>query len=175
MSGTERNHRFDSDDHSLLQENAPTDFPIVGNVGVFMHRTTDTVTHVISNDAETMRLGKGLNRASDITQVISGNGFIDAGLKAIARDLAELANVRGDFSNVKRPGVIPYPTVHDSARVNGDDITIAKNHIGVGNPMDHRVVNGSANRSGESTVAFECRNASIHSNYLLRKLIELKR
>ena len=174
MIGTHRNHRLDGNDHTGLKANAPPLLSVVRNVGVLVHHTTDTVPHVIAKHAIAVRLGEGLDGITDVPDMIAGNSLLDCSLKAIARNLAQGLGLGRGGTDEKRPSVIADPTVDNGSRVDGDDVAIAQDHVGIGNTVHHGIVDRCANSSGEPTVALKGRGAAMHADNLLRKLIELE-
>ena len=174
MVGTHRNHRLDGNDHAGLEANAPPLLSIVRNVGVLVHHAANAMTHIVTKHAVTVRLGEGLNDVTNIPDMVTGNSLLDGSLKAIARDLAQDLGLGRGCADKKRPSVIADPTVNDSSRIDGDDIAIAQDHVGVGNTVDHGIVNRCANGTGEPAVTLKGRGAAMHTDNLLRELIELK-
>ena len=135
---------------------------------------TDTMPHVIAKHAVTVRLGEGLNGIPDVPDMVTGNSLLDGSLKAIARNLAQGLGLGRGRADEKRPGVIANPTVDNGSRIDGDDIPIAQDHVGVGNTVDHGIVDRCANGPREPAVSLKGRGAAMHADNLLRKLIELK-
>ena len=174
MVGTHRNHRLDGNDHAGLEANAPPLLSIVRNVGVLVHHAANAMAHIITKHAVTVRLGEGLNGITDVPDMVTGNSLLDGSLKAIARDLAQGLGLGRRGTNEKRPSVIANPTVDNGSRIDGDDIAIAQDHVGVGNTVDHGIVNRCANGTGEPAVTLKGRGAAMHADNLLRELIELK-
>ena len=174
MIGTHRNHRLDSNDHTGLKANAPPLLSIVRNVGVLVHHTTDAVPHVIAKHAIAVRLGEGLDGITNVPDMVTGNSLLDCSLKAIARNLAQGLGLGRGGTDEKRPSVIAHPTVDNGSRIDGDNVAIAQDHVGVGNTVDHGIVDRCANGSGEPAVALKGRGATMHADNLLRKLVELK-
>ena len=174
MVGTHRNHRLDGNDHAGLEANAPPLLSIVRNVGVLVHHAANAMTHIVTKHAVTVRLSEGLNDVTNIPDMVTGNSLLDGSLKAIARDLAQGLGLGRGCADKKRPSVIADPTVNDSSRIDGDDIAIAQDHVGVGNTVDHGIVNRCANGTGEPAVTLKGRGAAMHTDNLLRELIELK-
>ena len=106
--------------------------------------------------------------------MITGNSLLDCSLKAIARNLAQSLGLGRGGTDEKRPSVIADPTVDNGTRIDGDDIAIAQNHVGVGNTVDNGIVDRCANGPREPAVTLKGRGATMHADNLLRKLIELK-
>ena len=140
MIGTHRYHRLDGDDHTSLKANASPLLSIIWNVGILVHHAANAMAHVIAKHAVTVRLGEGLNGIPDVPDMVTGNSLLDGSLKAIARNLAQGLGLGRGGADEKRPSVIADPTVENGSRIDGDDIAIAQNHIGVGNTVDHGIV-----------------------------------
>ena len=140
MIGTHRNHRLDGDNHTSLKANTSPLLSIVRNVGVLVHHAANAMTHIITKHAVTVRLGEGLNGITDVPDMVTGNSLLDGSLKAIARNLAQGLGLGRGGADEKRPGVIADPTVENGSRIDGDDIAIAQDHIGVGNTVNHGIV-----------------------------------
>ena len=174
MVGTHRNHRLDGNDHAGLEANAPPLLSIVRNVGVLVHHAANAMAHIVTKHAVTVRLGEGLNGVTNIPDMVTGNSLLDGSLKAIARDLAQGLGLGRGCADKKRPSVIADPTVNDGSRIDGDDIAIAQDHVGVGNTVDHGIVDRCANGPREPAVTLKGRGTAMHADNLLRKLIELK-
>ena len=174
MVGTHRNHRLDGNDHAGLEAHAPPLLSIVRNVGVLVHHAANAMTHIVTKHAVTVRLGEGLNDVTNIPDMVTGNSLLDGSLKAIARDLAQGLGLGRGCADKKRPSVIADPTVNDSSRIDGDDIAIAQDHVGVGNTVDHGIIDRCANGPREPAVTLKGRGAAMHADNLLRELIELK-
>ena len=174
MVGTHRNHRLDGNDHAGLEANAPPLLSIVRNVGVLVHHAANAMAHIITKHAVTVRLGEGLNGITDVPDMVTGNSLLDGSLKAIARDLAQSLGFGRGGADEKRPSVIADPTVDNGSRIDGDDIAIAQDHVGVGNTVDHGIVDRCANGPREPAVTLKGRGAAMHADNLLRELIELK-
>ena len=174
MIGTHRNHRLDGNDHTGLKANAPPLLSVVRNVGVLVHHATDTVPDVIAKHAIAVRLGEGLDGITNVSDMVTGNSLLDCSLKAIARDLAQGLGLGRGSADEKRPSVIADPTVDNGTRIDGDDIAIAQDHVGIGNTVNHGIVDRCANGSGEPAIALKGRGATMHTDNLLRKLVELK-
>ena len=139
-----------------------------------MHHATNAVPHIIAKHAIAVRLGEGLDGIANVPDMVTGNSLLDCSLKAIARNLAQGLGLGRGGADEKRPGVIADPTVDNGSRIDGDDIAIAQDHVGVGNTVDHGIVDRCANGSGEPAVTLKGRGAAMHADNLLRKLIELK-
>ena len=174
MVGTHRNHRLNGNDHAGLEANAPPLLSIVRNVGVLVHHAANAMAYIITKHTVTVRLGEGLNGITDVPDMVTGNSLLDGSLKAIARDLAQSLGFGRGGADEKRPSVIADPTVNDSSRIDGDDIAIAQDHVGVGNTVDHGIVDRCANGPREPAVTLKSRGAAMHADNLLRELIELK-
>ena len=174
MVGTHRNHRLDGNDHAGLEANASPLLSIVRNVGVLVHHAANAMAHIITKHAVTVRLGEGLNGITDVPDMVTGNSLLDGSLKAITRDLAQSLGFGRGGADEKRPSVIADPTVDNGSRIDGDDIAIAQDHVGVGNTVDHGIVDRCAYGPRESAVALKGRGAAMHADNLLRELIELK-
>ena len=174
MIGTHRNHRLDGNDHTGLKANAPPLLSVVRNVGVLVHHAANAMAHVIAKHAVAVRLGERLNGVTDVPDVVTGNSLLDCSLEAIARNLAQGLGLGRGGADEKRPSVIADPTVDNGSRIDGDDIAIAQDHVGVGNTVDHGIVDRCANGSGEPAVTLKGRGAAMHADNLLRELIELK-
>ena len=174
MIGTHRNHRLDGNDHTGLKANAPPLLSVIRNVGVLVHHATDAVSHVIAKHTIAVRLGEGLDGIANVPDMVTGNSLLDCSLKTIARDLAQGLGLGRGGTDEKRPGVIADPTVDNGTRIDGDDIAIAQDHVGVGNTVHHGIVDRCANGSGKPAVALKGRGAAMHADNLLRKLVELE-
>ena len=174
MVGTHRYHRLDGNDHTGLEANAPPLLSIVRNVGVLVHHAANAMTHIVTKHAITVRLGEGLDGITNIPDMVTGNSLLNGSLKAIARNLAQGLGLGRRGADEKRPCVIANPTVDNGSRIDGDDIAIAQDHIGVGNTVDHGIVDRCANGPREPAVTLKGRGATMHADNLLRELIELK-
>ena len=174
MVGTHRNHRLDGNDHAGLEANAPPLLSIVRNIGVLVHHAANAMAHIITKHAVTVRLGEGLNGITDVPDMVTGNSLLDGSLKAITRDLAQSLGFGRGGTDEKRPSVIADPTVDNGSRIDGNDIAIAKDHVGVGNTVDHGIVDRCANGPREPAVTLKGRGPAMHADNLLRELIELK-
>ena len=139
-----------------------------------MHHAANAMAHIITKHAVTVRLGEGLNGITDVPDMVTGNSLLDGSLKAITRDLAQGLGFGRGGADEKRPSVIADPTVDNGSRIDGDDIAIAQDHVGVGNTVDHGIVDRCANGPREPAVALKGRGAAMHADNLLRELIELK-
>ena len=139
-----------------------------------MHHAANPMAHIIAKHAVTVRLGEGLNGITDVPDMVTGNSLLDGSLKAIARDLAQSLGFGRGGADEKRPSVIADPIVDNGSRIDGDDIAIAQDHVGVGNTVYHGIVNRCANGSGEPAVTLKGWGATMHADNLLRELIELK-
>ena len=139
-----------------------------------MHHATDAVPHVIAKHAIAVRLGEGLDGIANVPDMVAGNSLLDCSFEAIARDLAQGLGLGRGGADEKRPGVIADPTVDNGTRIDGDDIAITQDHVGVGNTVHHGIVDRCANGAGESAIALKGRSATMHPDNLLRKLVELK-
>ena len=139
-----------------------------------MHHAANAMAHIITKHTVTVRLGEGLNGITDVPDMVTGNSLLDGSLKAIARDLAQSLGLGRRGTDEKCPSVIADPTVNNGSGVDGDDIAIAQDHVGVGNTVDHGIVDRSANGPREPAVTLKGRGAAMHADNLLRELIELK-
>ena len=174
MVGTHRNHRLDGNDHAGLEANAPPLLSIVRNVGILVHHAANAMAHIVTKHAVTVRLGEGLNGITNIPDMVTGDSLLNGSLKAIARNLAQGLGLGRGGADEKRPSVITDPTVDNGSRIDGDDIAIAQDHVGIGNTVDHGIVNRCANGPRKPAVTLKGRGAAMHADNLLRKLIELK-
>ena len=174
MVGTHRNHRLDGNDHAGLESNAPPLLSIVRNVGVLVHHAANAMANIVTKNAIAVRLGERLNGITNIPDMVTGDSLLDGSLKAIARNLAQGLGLGRWGANEKRPSVIADPTVDNGSRIDGDDIAIAQDHVGVGNTVDHGIVDRCANGPREPAVTLKGRGAAMHADNLLRELIELK-
>ena len=174
MVGTHRNHRLDGNDHAGLEANAPPLLSIVRNVGVLVHHAANAMANIVTKNAIAVRLGERLNGITNIPDMVTGDSLLDGSLKAIARNLAQGLGLGRWGANEKRPSVIADPTVDNGSRIDGNDIAIAQDHVGVGNTVDHGIVDRCANGSREPAVTLKGRGAAMHADNLLRELIELK-
>ena len=174
MVGTHRNHRLDGNDHAGLEAHAPPLLSIVRNVGVLVHHAANAMANIVTKNAIAVRLGERLNGITNIPDMVTGDSLLDGSLKAIARNLAQGLGLGRWGANEKRPSVIADPTVDNGSRIDGNDIAIAQDHVGVGNTVDHGIVDRCANGSREPAVTLKGRGAAMHADNLLRELIELK-
>ena len=174
MVGTHRNHRLDGNDHAGLEANAPPLLSIVRNVGVLVHHAANAMANIVTKNAIAVRLGERLNGITNIPDMVTGDSLLDGSLKAIARNLAQGLGLGRWGANEKRPSVIADPTVDNGSRIDGDDIAIAQDHVGVGNTVDHGIVDRCANGPREPAVTLKGRGAAMHADNLLRELIKLK-
>ena len=174
MIGSHRDHRLDGNDHTGLETNAPPLLSVIRNVGVLVHHMANTVPHIIAKHAIAVRLGEGLDGITNVPNMVTGNSLLDCSLKAIARNLAQGLGLGRGGTDKKRPSVIADPTVDNGTRIDGDDIAIAQDHVGIGNTVDHGIVDRCTDGSREPAVALKGRGAAMHADNLLRELIELK-
>ena len=174
MVGTHRNHRLDGNDHAGLEANAPPLLSIVRNVGVLVHHAANAMANIVTKNAIAVRLGERLNGITDVPDMVTGDSLLDGSLKAIARNLAQGLGLGRRGADEKRPSVIADPTVDNGSRIDGNDIAIAQDHVGVGNTVDNGIVDRCANGSREPAVTLKGRGAAMHADNLLRELIELK-
>ena len=174
MIGSHRDHRLDGDDHTGLETNAPPLLSVIRNVGILVHHMANAVPHIIAKHAIAVRLGERLDGITNVPNMVTGNSLLDGRLKAIARNLAQGLSLGRRGTDEKRPSVIADPTVDNGTRIDGDDIPITQDHVGIGNTVHHGVVNRRTNGTGEPAVALKGRGATMHADNLLRKLIKLK-
>ena len=174
MIGSHRDHRLDGNDHTGLETNAPPLLSIIWNVGVLVHHMANTVPHIIAKHAIAVRLGERLDGITNVPNMVTGNSLLDGSLKAIARNLAQGLGLGRGGTDEKRPSVIADPTVDNGARIDGDDIAITQDHVGIGNTVHHGIVNRCANGPRKPAVTLKSRSAAMHADNLLRKLIKLK-
>lgn len=66
LSGTHINHRLNSQHHANLQLQTKMPMSKVGNVGLFVHVSANTVANIFTNYAETSILGNRLHSVADI-------------------------------------------------------------------------------------------------------------
>ena len=174
MIGSHRDHRLDGNDHTGLETNAPPLLSVIRNVGILVHHMANTVPHIIAKHAIAVRLGERLDGITNVPNMVTGNSLLDGSLKAITRDLAQGLGLGRRGTDEKRPSVIADPTVDNGTRIDGDDIAITQDHVGIGNTVHHGVVNRRTNGTGEPAVALKGWGATMHADNLLRKLIKLK-
>ena len=134
----------------------------------------NTVPHIIAKHAIAVRLGERLDGIANVPNMVTGNNLLDCSLKAIARNLAQGLGLGRRGTDEKRPSVIADPTVDNSTRIDGDDIAITQDHVGIGNTVHHGIVNRCTDGTREPAVALKGRGATMHADNLLRKLIKLK-
>ena len=139
-----------------------------------MHHAANAMAHIVTKHAITVRLGEGLDGITNIPDMVTGNSLLNGSLKAIARNLAQGLGLGRRGADEKRPCVIANPTVDNGSRIDRDNIAIAQDHIGVGNTVDHGIVDRCANGPREPAVTLKGRGAAMHADNLLRELIELK-
>ena len=139
-----------------------------------MHHAANAMAHIITKHTVAVRLGEGLNGIADVPDMVTGNSLLDGSLQAIARNLAQGLGLGRGGADEKRPSVIAHPTVDNGSRIDGDDIAIAQDHVGVGNTVNHGIVDRCANSPREPTVTLKGRGAAMHADNLLGKLIEFE-
>ena len=101
---THGNHRFDGDTHGRLQHRTVTAPAIVGNLRIFVHLATDTMTGKFTYDAIPFGFAMFLDRTADITQVITRNSCLDAEIETLLRGLQQLLDFLADFAYTERIG-----------------------------------------------------------------------
>ena len=65
------NHRLNCQHHANLKLYAAMRAPIIRHIGVFVHMATNAMSHIIANNAISLRLGDALNGMANITEMIA--------------------------------------------------------------------------------------------------------
>ena len=172
--GPERDHRLDCDDHAGLELHTATLLAVVRHIGILVHGAADTVTNVVAQHTVAIGLSEGLHRVADITDMVTGNGLLDGSLQAVERALTQTLDLNGGGADVKRPGIIPHPTIHDGAGVDGNHVAVAQNDVGVGDAVHDGIVQGCTDGAREAAVTLEGRGSTMHADDLLGELVELE-
>src|SRR5262245_35153605 len=73
-----REHRLDREGHSRLELEPAAGFAVVQDLWILVIDAPDAVTAVLAHDREVARLGEGLDRVTDITQVSARAHLLDA-------------------------------------------------------------------------------------------------
>ena len=110
-----------------------------------------------------------------IADVVARHGLLDRSLEAIQGALAQALDLGAGGAHVEGPRVVPHPAVDDGAGVDGDHVAVAQDDVGIGNAVDHGVVQRRADGAGETAVTLKGGGAAMHADDLLGELVELER
>ena len=99
-------HRLHGQSHAGTQPGAMARFSEVGHAGLLMHRTADAVAGKVTDHAVAEALGIGLNGVADIPKMIAVYGLAHTLVKALLRDLDELAVFLADGAHAHGKGAV---------------------------------------------------------------------
>ena len=170
------NHWLNRNTQATLYHCTITTPSIIRNLRILMHVLPYTMSHKFTNNAIGLRLTILLYCISDITQSFSRNRILYSKVQSVLGGLQQLHYFWCDFTYTKRICRIATKTIHISATINRNNITLTQNDISW-NSMHDLLINRSTNRSRKRTSiwiweSLKGRNSTIISNKLFRNLIQ---
>src|SRR5262249_57009051 len=104
-----------------------------------------------------MRLDVVLHGVRDIAQTLPRPALRDGEIEALARDVEQLLDPRGDLSDRHRERTVGVIPLDDTPEVQPDDIALLHAAMRGGNSMNDLFVDGDAHRRRTSSIALEGR------------------
>ena len=138
-----------------------------------MHIATHAMAHILAHNTIASTLGNLLDSITDIAQMIAWASSLDTSPHTLLGNLEQTLLFRRDLTNRIRPSVIANPALHNSARINGQDIALLENDGIRGDAMNDLIVHRSANAARESTVPLESGDTAFHANNHLGNAVKL--
>ena len=114
-----------------------------------------------------------LNRPADVADAVARDGFCHSVLQAFLGHLQQLAHFGLDLAHHEGVGAVPVVAFHQHPAVDGHDVPLLQ-WVVIGNPVDHVVVHGGAERRGEPVVSFESRLCAVIPDEGFRDPIQLQ-
>ena len=90
-------HRFDAERHSGFELQSLPRCPVVGDLGLFVHLTSDSVPDVLFDDPIAIGLTDRMNGRPDITETIGLADLVNAGPQPLLRRVDQVLGFGGDL------------------------------------------------------------------------------
>ena len=134
------NHRFDGYTHGGFQHHAISTTSVVRHLGILMHLTANAMSGQFADDAVAMSLAVFLHSTADITEVTTSDGIVDTLIQGLLRGTEQLFDLFADLANTERVAGVAAKAVEQRAAVDGDDVTVLKHCLSIGDAMHDDVV-----------------------------------
>ena len=112
-----------------------------------------------------------LDSPTDVADAVARDGLRHGVLQAFLGHLQQTAHFGKDLAHHKGVGTVPVVAFHQHPAVDGHDVPLLQ-WVVIGNPVDHMVVHGGAERSGEPVVSLEPRLGAVIPDEGFRCLIQ---
>ena len=173
------NHGLDGNAHAGFQRDAVAAATVVRHLRVLMHLPTNTVTGKFADNSVALGLAVVLNGTADVTDMATSCRLGNAPVERLLRDTQQTLDIFSDLTDTERVAGVATETVEQCATVDGDDVTLAEDGLGVRNAMNHDIVHRGANAGGKRPSigigeTLESGNCSIVTNKLVGNLIQLE-
>src|SRR5437870_6924875 len=168
-------HRFDGDDHALLQPRAVSLVTVVRQIGLVVHFRANPVPHEFAHHRETVLLHPALHRVADIAEAVARAPLVDRAIQRFPGHIQQLPHFRPNLPHRysdRRTRVVAFP-LHPE--IDRDDIAFAQFPLRRRNPVNDLAVHRGAQHAGITAISLECRLARSSGDFFLGKLLEVHR
>src|SRR6516164_439237 len=145
------NHRLNCERHARLQFWSATAFAVIGDLGLFMHFTSNAVPDEFAHDRKTISACFILNFGADIPHAPAFMGHADCARKSVFSRAQQLVRTLFDNSNGNSRGVIPNPTILNNTDVELHNVAILNAPLAA-NTVDHFVIKRDTNVPGKDAM-----------------------
>ena len=142
-------HRLDGDAHGRFEHHAIALASIVGHLWLLVHFPSDSMTGQFANHSISPTLTMVLNGTADVSDMIACHCLGDTLVESILRGLKQLAYLIGDLADTECVAGVATVAIKLRSTVDGNDVSLAKNSLCIGHPMDDNVVDRGADAGGK--------------------------
>jgi hypothetical protein len=115
-------HGLNSENHAGLEAGAFAGAAKVGDLGIFVHGTADSVAYELADDTETLSFAEVLDGGGYIAEAPADLTLLNSSSEGGLGDVEELLGGGGDLANGVGDGGVGVVTVDDAAAVDGEDV-----------------------------------------------------
>ncbi len=151
LPGSERDHRFDGEDHARFHDHGVARVEVVQNLNVGVELLTDAVTNERAHDTHFVFLGVILDGFTDDVEWFTGLNRFDTQPQAFFGDPHQTAVLVADLANEEGGIGVAMNSVDEAGDVEIDDVTVFKDGA-VGDAMTDHFIQGGAHALGIAVI-----------------------
>src|SRR5438270_7218125 len=165
-------HGLHGEDVAHPELDPPTRRPVVGDLGLLVHRRADPVADVLANDGVAGPLGHRLHGVADVGEPVAVADLSNGGLQALVGDLHQPAGVLAHLAHRDGHSRVPVVALDDGPTVEGEDVALLEPVV-AGDAVHDHVVGRRADDGREAVVVEEVGAGATTVEHLARNLVEV--
>ena len=174
LAGSESDHRLDADAHAGLQMVAGVRAAEIGDVRALMHILADAMATKLAHYAIIELPHISLHRVPDVAHRIAGSGDSDSTDQGLFGAFQQEADFLFHLADGEGIAEVTMESVQKGPAIHGDDIAVLQHIALFGNAVYHDIVDGEAERSGETFVSLEGGDGVVVADARLAHLVEVQ-